>query len=158
MFSTHPVHCEAVASVVGRAEILAATFFMLSFLAFVQGAQAGSTSWVWMFASCGMAIAATLSKETGITVLGVCVVYDWLFMCSPSGVESSRSSAHASTRSTPIPTITARLKSTACRSACCAAMLLLVLKGRSIITGGTFGPTFSNVDNVKSMAALCSLN
>jgi hypothetical protein len=34
MFAVHPVHCEAVAGIVGRADLLAATFFILSLLAY----------------------------------------------------------------------------------------------------------------------------
>lgn len=36
LFAVHPVHCEAVASVVGRADILANIFFILSFLCYVE--------------------------------------------------------------------------------------------------------------------------
>jgi hypothetical protein len=35
MFAAHPIHTEAVSSIVGRAEALSGVFFMLSFLAFV---------------------------------------------------------------------------------------------------------------------------
>lgn len=36
LFAVHPVHCEAVASVVGRADILASIFFLLSFLCYIE--------------------------------------------------------------------------------------------------------------------------
>ncbi len=36
MFAVHPVHCEAVASIVGRADILANIFFVLSFLCYIE--------------------------------------------------------------------------------------------------------------------------
>lgn len=36
LFAVHPVHCEAVASVVGRADILANIFFILSFLSYIE--------------------------------------------------------------------------------------------------------------------------
>lgn len=36
LFAVHPVHCEAVASVVGRADILANVFFILSFLCYIE--------------------------------------------------------------------------------------------------------------------------
>lgn len=36
LFAVHPVHCEATASIVGRADILANIFFILSFLCYVR--------------------------------------------------------------------------------------------------------------------------
>ena len=35
-FAAHPVHCEAVAGVVGRADVLACIFFLLSLLSYIQ--------------------------------------------------------------------------------------------------------------------------
>lgn len=35
MFATHPVHTEAVAGIVGRADLAACNFYLLSFLAYV---------------------------------------------------------------------------------------------------------------------------
>ena len=79
LFAVHPVHCDAVSSIVGRAEVLCAVFFLLSLLSFHVVAASGcgivSKSLAFIL-SVFMAICSALSKETGLTVLAVCVVYD----------------------------------------------------------------------------------
>uniref|UniRef100_A0A8D8YQH0 dolichyl-phosphate-mannose--protein mannosyltransferase n=1 Tax=Cacopsylla melanoneura TaxID=428564 RepID=A0A8D8YQH0_9HEMI len=73
LFATHPVHTEAVAGIVGRADILACIFFLLSFLTYHD------VSWKCrghMVISFIMALCAMLAKETGVTVLLVNLLYD----------------------------------------------------------------------------------
>ncbi|XP_037278013.2 protein O-mannosyl-transferase TMTC1 [Rhipicephalus microplus] len=78
LFAAHPVHTEAVSSIVGRAEVLCCLFFLLSFLCYhscqlssdVRGGHARSK---WL-AACGLlSVCALLSKEQGITVLPLCM-------------------------------------------------------------------------------------
>lgn len=151
LFAVHPVHCEAIASVVGRADILANVFFVLSFLCYIEHVKLRNKillferplpvkngivnknhhheklcnkykfntecygkvcrletllkkicqflkiniylsemralssyvlkfnaikEWLFLGSSLVLAMMAMLSKETGITVLAVCVVYD----------------------------------------------------------------------------------
>lgn len=122
IFACHPIHTEAVAGVVGRADLAAANLYLLSFLAYVTHVKHRDTicctnsspdvpdhhhhyhhqrmviemrkrvlcakqecCWrkvleVWGFLglSVALAVAAMLSKETGVTVIGLCVVYDIL--------------------------------------------------------------------------------
>ncbi|CAG5119359.1 unnamed protein product [Candidula unifasciata] len=87
LFAVHPVHTESVAGVVGRAELLCALFFITSFLLYVKACTRDSEfrpkgfSFIWLCASlifCGL---ATFSKEQGITVLGLCSVYDIVSVC-----------------------------------------------------------------------------
>ncbi|BFZ06499.1 hypothetical protein BsWGS_09538 [Bradybaena similaris] len=87
LFAVHPVHTESVAGVVGRAELLCALFFILSFLLYVKACTRDSAcrpegfSFIWLCLSlvcCGL---ATFSKEQGITVIGVCSVYDVVSIC-----------------------------------------------------------------------------
>lgn len=136
IFASHPIHTEAVAGVVGRADLAAANLYLLSFLSYVAHVKYRDTiscssctldapenhynpryhkmviemrkSWsrklirevcakqelddgcaeccwkkglrIWGFfvLSIVLAVAAMLSKETGVTVLGVCAVYDLL--------------------------------------------------------------------------------
>eukprot|EP00118_Oscarella_pearsei_P008648 m.45784 g.45784 ORF g.45784 m.45784 type:complete len:778 (+) comp33634_c0_seq6:121-2454(+) len=87
LFAVHPVHTEAVAGVVGRAELLAAFFYLLAFQAYTRGLQKGrsSISYGWLFATALSAGCATLSKESGITVLASCAVYDILYVCNLDG-------------------------------------------------------------------------
>ena len=70
IWSVLPVHSEAVAGVVGRADILATMF---SLLCLTHHWQHG-----WSLATPTLATLAMLSKEQGITVLAVCVVMDLL--------------------------------------------------------------------------------
>ncbi|XP_075740375.1 protein O-mannosyl-transferase TMTC1-like [Rhipicephalus microplus] len=78
LFAAHPVHTEAVSSIVGRAEVLCCLFFLLSFLCYhrcrlsrdVQGSHGQSK---WLAASGLLSLCALLSKEQGITVLPLCM-------------------------------------------------------------------------------------
>uniref|UniRef100_G3Q8A2 dolichyl-phosphate-mannose--protein mannosyltransferase n=1 Tax=Gasterosteus aculeatus aculeatus TaxID=481459 RepID=G3Q8A2_GASAC len=86
LFASHPVHTEAVAGVVGRADVGAALFFLLSLLCYARhcGSRAqdgrcgggGGRCWGWMLASLWCAAASMLWKEQGVTVLAVSAVYD----------------------------------------------------------------------------------
>ena len=69
-----------VASVVGRAELVSALFFFLAFLVYVGAASSSNVSVGWMKLAVSITLAACsmLAKEPGITVLGLCVVYDVL--------------------------------------------------------------------------------
>lgn len=134
-FAVHPVHSEAVAGVVGRADLLACLFYLSAFLCYVahvrhrdrtpdprrrvvccdagchrktyrlgsavrtvfaalglgtcssdlDGLPGGVTEccavreWACLVATVVMAAASMLAKETGLTVLAVCAVYDILF-------------------------------------------------------------------------------
>uniref|UniRef100_A0A7N8WJV8 dolichyl-phosphate-mannose--protein mannosyltransferase n=1 Tax=Mastacembelus armatus TaxID=205130 RepID=A0A7N8WJV8_9TELE len=90
LFASHPVHTEAVSGVVGRADVGAALFFLLSLHCYVRhcghrrdahGARRchGSSvtrCWAWMLGSLWCAAASMLWKEQGVTVLAVSAVYD----------------------------------------------------------------------------------
>jgi len=106
LFASHPIHTEAVAGVVGRADILACLFFLLAFLSYISYCDKrndGGQSNCWeeeglktgngfgksqarnkrnvtrFFPAAGCLLftgAAMLSKEQGITVIFVCAVYD----------------------------------------------------------------------------------
>jgi tetratricopeptide (TPR) repeat protein len=67
LFVLHPIRTEGVAYVVGRAETLAALFFLLAWWCYLQGRWAGA----------GAAfLAAALSKESALTFLAVPVLSD----------------------------------------------------------------------------------
>uniref|UniRef100_A0A4W4E1A9 Uncharacterized protein n=1 Tax=Electrophorus electricus TaxID=8005 RepID=A0A4W4E1A9_ELEEL len=81
LFATHPVHTEAVAGVVGRADVGAALFFLLALLCYAghcarrsEGARA--SGWAWLLACLACSVCSMLWKEQGITVLAVAAVYD----------------------------------------------------------------------------------
>jgi protein O-mannosyl-transferase len=90
-FAAHPVHTEAVAGVVGRADLAACVFFLLSLLSYaahvrlrerLETATPANSSllavrkWTLLLASLLLAACAGLAKEHGLTVLVVCALYD----------------------------------------------------------------------------------
>ncbi|MFQ5550771.1 MAG: hypothetical protein ACE5FJ_05990 [Gemmatimonadales bacterium] len=84
LFAVHPVHVEAVASVVGRAEILATLFVLLAALAYLKDgdlamAGAGGKARVRStVAVLSFSLLAYASKESAFTLAGVLVLCDWI--------------------------------------------------------------------------------
>ncbi|KAM8891385.1 LOW QUALITY PROTEIN: protein O-mannosyl-transferase TMTC2 [Spinachia spinachia] len=81
LFASHPIHTEAVAGVVGRADEGAALFFLLSLLCYVRHCQLRGRAgrWrpaAWFLGSLGCAACSMLWKELGVTVLAVSALYD----------------------------------------------------------------------------------
>lgn len=77
LFAVHPIHTEAVAGVVGRAESLSAVFFLLCLLAYKQCCKEDNkTNYNWLLTSLLLCVATVLCKEQGVTVVAVCLVYD----------------------------------------------------------------------------------
>ena len=92
MFAVHPIHAEAVAGVVGRADVLACLFFLLAVNLYVDycnarhrreaptlngcGRASRCTRWMYFVGFVLSACASMLSKEHGVTVVAVCLVYD----------------------------------------------------------------------------------
>lgn len=94
-FAAHPVHTESVAGIVGRADLLCALFFQLSFLTYCKAFNKGSDrddrfSVQWVVASLLLCAAAMLCKEQGITVLGVNAAFDVLLICNVNVYELSQ--------------------------------------------------------------------
>lgn len=71
LFAAHPIHCEAVAGLVGRADV-ACTFFFLAGL-FIYASADGIKYQLIMVV---FKLAAFLTKEYGIMLAPVCVLYD----------------------------------------------------------------------------------
>ncbi|CAG2122566.1 unnamed protein product, partial [Medioppia subpectinata] len=67
LFAVHPLKTEAVSGVVGRAELLSTTFFLISLMSYMKRR--------YFVFICGV-ICAILSKEQGLTVLAVCLAYE----------------------------------------------------------------------------------
>lgn len=94
LFAVHPVHADAVASVVGRADILSCVFFMLSFLCYSRhvrarnvpppsrtGAGRKSAAAAVYLAFCVLfALLSMLAKENGVSVMAVCIGYELMLM------------------------------------------------------------------------------
>lgn len=81
LFASHPIHTEAVAGVVGRADEGAALFFLLSLLCYIrygklQGKAGPLRLVAWFLGSLGCAACSMLWKELGVTVLALSALYD----------------------------------------------------------------------------------
>ncbi|XP_037623116.1 protein O-mannosyl-transferase TMTC3 isoform X2 [Sebastes umbrosus] len=77
LFAVHPIHSEAVTGVVGRAELLSSIFLLAAFLAYTKSTSAEhSIVWAPIALTVVLVAAATLCKEQGITVVGICCVYE----------------------------------------------------------------------------------
>lgn len=76
-FAAHAVHTEAVANVVGRAELMAAAFFLLALLGHAASEEAAGGRARLLHAAALLAYGmALLCKENAITFLGAAVLYD----------------------------------------------------------------------------------
>lgn len=80
LFASHPIHTEAVASIVGRADLAACNFYLLAFLAYTKHCmlrqQNDDHCWRALFGSIAYSVAAVLCKETAVTSLVLCGLYD----------------------------------------------------------------------------------
>ena len=72
LFAVHPVHCEAVAGLVGRADVVCTLFFLLGLDAYSSHAKlrqlqhSSSRCWAMLALSVFFTLVAFLSKEYGI--------------------------------------------------------------------------------------------
>jgi Tfp pilus assembly protein PilF len=95
LFAAHPVHTEAVASVVGRAELLAALTFFVSWLLFLRAdarRAAGAGALVPEALGVAVLFLGALAKENVLGLLPVLVLADLLF--APPGGRMARLRAH----------------------------------------------------------------
>lgn len=80
LFAVHPVHTEAVAGIVGRADLAACNFYLLAFLAYCKHTQWRAHRdlryWSTLALTIVCAVAAVLCKETAISALLFCASYD----------------------------------------------------------------------------------
>ncbi|XP_033077013.1 protein O-mannosyl-transferase TMTC3 isoform X2 [Trachypithecus francoisi] len=77
LFAVHPIHTEAVTGVVGRAELLSSIFFLAAFLSYTRSkGPDNSIVWTPIALTVFLVAVATLCKEQGITVVGICCVYE----------------------------------------------------------------------------------
>lgn len=80
LFASHPIHTEAVAGIVGRADIAACIFYLLAFLTYCKHVawreKSNKQSWSSLISAIGFSIAGVLCKETAATALVLCGLYD----------------------------------------------------------------------------------
>ncbi|XP_023836981.1 protein O-mannosyl-transferase TMTC4 isoform X2 [Salvelinus sp. IW2-2015] len=153
LFAAHPVHTESVAGIVGRADLLCALFFQLSFLTYCKAFRGDRESEEkfsihWIAVSLLLCAAAMLCKEQGITVLGVNAAFDVLLICNVNVYELSqrlflrRKAEDVSER---------------VRTGLLIRLALLAMGGASLLYArwrimGTGPPAFTEVDNPASFA------
>ncbi|XP_014019261.1 protein O-mannosyl-transferase TMTC4 isoform X1 [Salmo salar] len=153
LFAAHPVHTESVAGIVGRADLLCALFFQLSFLTYCKAFRGGRESEEkfsihWIAVSLLLCAAAMLCKEQGITVLGVNAAFDVLLICNVNVYELSqrlfirRKAEDVSER---------------VKTGLLIRLALLAMGGASLLYArwrimGTGPPAFTEVDNPASFA------
>jgi len=97
LFVVHPIHTEAVANVVGRADLLCSFFYLVSLRSYVncfnlrtmtfKTTRPACYSRLWLFISVFSCIVSLLCKEQGVTVLVLCLCYDVLYICNINYVD-----------------------------------------------------------------------
>ncbi|XP_075458392.1 protein O-mannosyl-transferase TMTC1 isoform X2 [Ascaphus truei] len=151
LFSVHPIHTEAVAGIVGRADVLSCLLFLLAFLSYIRSVELGpardifppTASPLFLLLSLVLGTCAMLVKETGCTVFGVCLLYDLLFLCPRRLKRSLTPDQHRSIRHVAGPFLK--------RAALVTCHVALVLYFRLRIMGGSM-PLFSEQDNPASVS------
>ncbi|MCH7475164.1 MAG: hypothetical protein IIA27_10865, partial [Gemmatimonadetes bacterium] len=84
LFAAHPVHVEAVASVVGRAEILATLFAVAAALLYhwdgvlADARDEGWRRYVASFGTLTCLVLGVASKESALAIPGILIIVDWL--------------------------------------------------------------------------------
>ncbi|MBN1621128.1 MAG: tetratricopeptide repeat protein [Endomicrobiales bacterium] len=74
IFTVHPVHSEAVAGIVGRTELMATLFFLISLILYLR--ESGHKLLYWI--SLLFYFLGILSKEMAITLPAVIMIYDFV--------------------------------------------------------------------------------
>uniref|UniRef100_A0A8C3J8T7 dolichyl-phosphate-mannose--protein mannosyltransferase n=2 Tax=Calidris pygmaea TaxID=425635 RepID=A0A8C3J8T7_9CHAR len=152
LFAVHPVHTECVAGIVGRADLLCALFFLLSFLgyckAFRENKEGHHFSIFWVLVSVILGAVAMLCKEQGITILGLNAVFDALVINKLNVLELIQKLLHKDKSLENIGLL---------RKGLLFRITLLMSGGASILyirwrIMGTGPPAFTEVDNPASFA------
>ncbi len=79
LFAVHPVHVEAVANVIGRTEVMAASGMLLAVLAARRFRRADERhANRWLIAVLAATATALFSKEHAVVTIGVLIVDQWL--------------------------------------------------------------------------------
>jgi len=76
VFTVHPIHTEAVTGAVGRAELMSSIFFLLSLLFYEKACRMERQGLKFLLLTGLMASLAMLSKEVGVTVIGLCIMHE----------------------------------------------------------------------------------
>jgi len=93
LFAVHPGHAEGVIAFLGRSDLLATLFVLMGFWGYIQWRDAGRWRRVlWYGGSLLSFLIACLSKETGLALLGLLLVYEFFgFKGGKSNIENPKS-------------------------------------------------------------------
>ncbi|XP_028934780.1 protein O-mannosyl-transferase TMTC2 [Ornithorhynchus anatinus] len=137
LFASHPIHTEAVAGIVGRADVGASFFFLLSLLCYVKHCSTRGYSlqtWGWFVGAGLCAGSSMLWKEQGVTVLAVSAAYDVFVF-------------HKLKMHQIVPSIYKRQNGSLFLSVGLSALWGATLLGARFYWMGNKPPSFSNSDN-----------
>ncbi|XP_047431445.1 protein O-mannosyl-transferase TMTC1 [Mugil cephalus] len=151
LFAVHPVHTEAVSGIVGRADVLACLLFLLTFLSYIRsvGACVSEDSLPSMVSPWSLLVSlllgtcAMLVKETGITVFGVCLLYDALVLCRKPLINHLSASRLRDLLQISCPFIK--------RAGLISGYVVMIMSVRLWLMGGSM-PLFSEQDNPASFS------
>ncbi|XP_069619119.1 protein O-mannosyl-transferase TMTC1 [Ranitomeya imitator] len=151
LFAVHPVHTEAVAGIVGRADVMSCALFLLAFLCYIRSIEdnpphdcfPGTFSPFLLLLSLFLGTCAMLVKETGVTVFGVCVVYDLQILCLRRFRRASSAQQSRNMWDVAAPFLK--------RALLISFHVIVVLGFRVYIMGGSM-PLFSEQDNPASFS------
>jgi tetratricopeptide (TPR) repeat protein len=76
IFGLHPIQTDSVAYISGMKDTLCGLFYVSSFLAFMHYRASGK--WYWLLSSLVSYAMAVFSKEMGVTLIAVFLVYDFM--------------------------------------------------------------------------------
>ncbi len=78
LFAVHPIQTESVTYIISRTELIAAFFYLATFLFFIKGAT--TKKFLYYIGAFFMALLAMGSKEWAVTLPAMLIVYDFLFL------------------------------------------------------------------------------
>ncbi|XP_034381759.1 protein O-mannosyl-transferase TMTC1 isoform X2 [Cyclopterus lumpus] len=142
---------KVVSGIVGRADVLACLLFLLTFLSYIRSVgvcvsedSLPSTVSVWfLLLSLLLGTCAMLVKETGITVFGVCMLYDALVLCRKPLVNHLSGSRFTDLHHICSPFIK--------RACLISGYVVIIMSVRLWLMGGSM-PLFSEQDNPASFS------
>ncbi|XP_072045716.1 protein O-mannosyl-transferase TMTC3-like [Amphiura filiformis] len=167
LFAVHPIHTEAVTGVVGRAELLSCLFSLIAFLSYAKSTRHHrQTDWGSLFMTILLVTIATLCKEQGITMVGICCCYEILVVQKLTvpkliNIMTSHKSRPNNNNSSATPTKTQRkkqsrfppwLRASIIRISVLFIATMFLLFARMRIMG-TQLPVFTRFDNPASVAS-----
>ena len=151
LFAVHPVHTEAVAGAVGRAELLSSIFFLLALLSYHKqsGGRVNPRSYLHLLLPGLAAGLAMLSKEQGVTVIGLCIVHE---LCWLQDLHKTITRLLLNPKSSPKPKeLLQRLLPSFLPVFSLICSLALLLVARLLLQGSSL-PVFTKFDNPGSHA------